>query len=96
MQQSLDPIPLSMIYLFRAGVRAQLQMFNGNPKGAQAYAEWEETMQKALRGADRQTEENVMTCSSTILSGSGYGSTWSGIGAAQPYGPAFMGPGYGY
>lgn len=95
MQQSLDPIPLSMIYLFRAGVRAQLQMFNGNPKGAQAYAEWEETMQKALRGADRQQEENVLYPTQTILNGGGCGSNWAGIGAANPYGGALWGPGYG-
>ena len=95
MQQTIDPVPNSMTFLFRAGVRAQLQMFNGNPKGAQAYAEWEEQLMKSLRGADRQQEENVLYPSSTILNGSFRGSTWAGIGAAQPYGPSFIGPGFG-
>ena len=95
LQQTLDPIPNSMTFLFWAGVNAQLQMFNGNPKGAQAYAEWEEQLRASLRGADRQQEENVLTCSNTILGGNGFPYGAAGIGAAQPFGSAFFSPGYG-
>jgi len=94
MQQNLSPIPNSMVYLFRQGVRAALKQFNGSKDGAQAYMEWEETMQKALRAADRQQEDNTLYPTTSIL-GDGMPYGWAGIGAAQPFGPAFFQPGYG-
>jgi hypothetical protein len=84
LQQRIDPIPFSMAYLFRQGLRAALKSFNGSPNAAQEYAEWEEVLVKSVRAADRQQENNVLTPTNTILGGNG-----------MPYGPAFYNPGYG-
>jgi hypothetical protein len=87
MNQTLAPIPNQMIYLFRQGCRSALQIFNGNAKGPQAYAEWEETLVKAIRGADRQQDDNQVYPSSSIMGGSG--NPWmdpTQIGAAWPFG----------
>jgi hypothetical protein len=94
LQSYINQIPDFMHYLLRAGVRAALTRENNLAKGQAMYAEWEETLIKALRGADRQAEDFVLSPVSTILGGNGF--PYGGIGAAQPYGPAFMGPGYGF
>ena len=91
----ITQIPDFMHFLLRSGVRAALTRENNPAKGQMMYAEWEEQLMKSLRGADRQTEDYELYCQRTILGG-GNGVGWSGIGAAQPYGPAFMGPGYGF
>ena len=93
LQQRIDPIPYSMSYLFRAGLRAALRQFNGLPNAAQEYAEWEEVLVKSVRAADRQQEDNVLTPTTTIMSPNM--GAYLGVGPSQPFGPAFFMPGYG-
>jgi hypothetical protein len=96
LQQSLNPIPAQMLYLFRAGCRAQLLLFNGSKTGAQAYAEWEEQLRNALRAGDRQQDDFAMYPSQSLMGGNDpWGNTWAGVGAANPYGSALYGSGYG-
>jgi hypothetical protein len=82
-----------MLYLLRAGVRAALTRENDLAKGQEMYAEWEETLVKALKGADRQQEENVLYPTRSILGNDFAG--WQTLGAANPFGPALFSPGYG-
>ena len=91
----ISQIPGFMMFLLRAGVRAALTRENNPAQGQLMYQDWIQQMMASLRGADRQTEEYVLYPNSGILSG-GNGIGWGGIGAAQPFGPAFMGPGYGW
>ena len=93
MQTSFSPLPMQMMYLLRAGIRAALTRENNLAKGQEMYAEWEEQLMRALRAADRQQEENVLMCQQTIL-GNSYQS-WQTLGAANPYGSALWNPGYG-
>ena len=87
LQQSLAPIPNEMIYLFRSGVRAALYRENGNPQGNAMYAEWEETLMKALRAADRQQEDFRLTPESSLMSGANPYNSPINIGAAYPFSP---------
>ncbi len=92
LQSNLNPLPMQMLYLFRAGVRAALTRENDLAAGNTAYMEWEEQLMKALRAADRQQEEFVLYPTQRIL-----GTDWlgyNGLGPCQPYGPAFLFPGY--
>jgi len=92
LQQSLDPIPQSMFFLFRQGCRAALGRMNGKADADKSYAEWEEQLQKSLRGADRQQEEFFMYPSISPMGGPGEWGVWAGgIGAAYPFGPNPMG-----
>jgi hypothetical protein len=88
LQTSIAPVPNYMTYLFRAGCRAQLKIANGLPNAQQEYAEWEETLVKALRGADRQQDDFRLYPDNSIMSG---GSPWDipyqNIGAAYPFQP---------
>lgn len=93
MDTRLTPIPQQMMYLFRSGVRAALTRENDLAKGDKMYAEWEETLVRALKAADRQQEEFVFTPNTTIL-GNDWNS-WQTLGAANPFGPALWTPGYG-
>lgn len=89
-----SPIPQNMLYVVRAGLRAALTRENDFQKGAALYAEWEEQLTKSVRAADRQQEDFVMYPTQPI-----FGTTqpygWSGIGAANPFGPNLLTPGYG-
>jgi hypothetical protein len=89
LQQPLAPIPQNYMYLFRAGVRAQLYLFNGDGRGPQMYAEWEETLVKALRGADRQGESFSFVPVNSVMGQDSYSPLTSpaGIGAAYPFNP---------
>lgn len=91
MQTSLAPIPNNMIYLFRAGVRAMLTQMNDFQKGNQMYEEWEETLMKAVRAADRQQDDNIMYPGTSIMGGFDQSWTAAGIGAAWPFGPSPLG-----
>lgn len=87
LQTPIAPIPNYMVYLFRAGCRAMLYQFQGNPEGNQMYAEWEETLVKSLRAADRQQDDFRLYPDHSIM---GNFNPWmdpAGIGAAWPYGP---------
>jgi hypothetical protein len=84
-----------MMYLFRAGVRAALKRENSHPDAERIYAEWEETLVKALKAGDRQAEDFCLYPTSSIMGGTQQPFGWSGIGAANPYGPALLFPGYG-
>jgi len=87
LQDTLNPIPLSMSYLFRQGVRAQLKIFNGVPNSQQEYMEWEEVLVKSVRAADRQQEENILYPSQSIM---GNYNPWMDpiqVGAGWPFGP---------
>lgn len=94
LQQNLYPIPYSMLYLFRAGLRAALTRENDLAKGQAMYAEWEQVLMQAIRAADRQQEDNELVVQQGILSGPGQCNGWNGIGAANPYGAALWFPGY--
>ena len=88
LQTPIAPIPNYMVYLFRAGCRAMLYQFQGNPEGNQMYAEWEETLVKALRAADRQQDDYRLYPEKGLLSGwAPYDVPWYAIGAAYPFSP---------
>lgn len=87
MNQTLYPIPNQMVYLFRQGCRAALKAFNGAKDAQQSYAEWEETLFKAIRAGDRQQEDFNVYPSSSIMGWSG-GNWAETIGAAWPFGSA--------
>jgi hypothetical protein len=91
LQATTFPIPNEMVYLFRAGVRAALYRENGNQQGTQMYADWEETLVKAVRAGDRQQEDNRMLPECGIMGGFSPFTNPMQIGAGWPYGP---GPGY--
>ena len=87
LQSTISPIPNYMVYLFRAGCRAMLYQFQGNPQGNQMYAEWEETLVKALRAADRQQDDNRLFPERGVLAGDNPWLSPQGIGAAYPFSP---------
>ena len=68
-------------------MRAMLKQFNGSPNANEAYAEWEETLQKSVRAGDRQTEEFIMYPNSSIMGGYSQYMDPQNIGAAWPFGP---------
>jgi hypothetical protein len=87
LQNEITAIPISMMYLFRQGVRAQLKIYNGGKDAQQEYMEWEETLMKAVRGADRQTEDFRLYPEKSIM---GQPSPYQDplqIGAAYPFSP---------
>jgi hypothetical protein len=87
LQDEITAIPISMMYLFRQGVRAQLKIYNGGKDAQQEYMEWEETLMKAVRGADRQTEDFRLYPEKSIM---GQPSPYQDplqIGAAYPFSP---------
>lgn len=87
LQSRTDPIPNSMMYLFRQGCRACLKRENGAKDSDQAYANWEETLFKAIRAGDRQQEDFRVYPDSSIMGWQGGG--WAeNIGAAWPFGSA--------
>ena len=95
LQTPISQIPDYMHYLLRAGCRAALTRENDLAEGNAMYAEWEEQLEKSLRGADRQAEEFAFFTQQSILGGS-Y-SPYQALGtAAMPYGPAFYSPGAGF
>jgi hypothetical protein len=70
-------------------MRSALYRENGDPRGPEMYAEWEEVLVKAVRAADRNQEDYRIVPPSGIMQtgwDSGYG-MWQGIGAAWPFGP---------
>lgn len=88
LQQNIAPIPNYLSYLFRAGCRAQLKIANGLPNAQQEYAEWEETLVKAIRGADRQQDDYSLYPTNSIMSGySPWDVPYQAIGAAYPFAP---------
>jgi hypothetical protein len=87
LKQDLTPIPNQLVYLFRAGVRAALSRENGLADGNQMYAEWEETLIKAVRAADRQQEDNLLYPQTSIMGGVNPWNSPMNIGAAWPFGP---------
>jgi hypothetical protein len=93
LQTPLSPIPTQFLYLFRAGCRAALTRENNLAKGSEMYAEWEEQLVKAIRGADRQQEDNTLVVCQSILGPNT--SNLMNVGAAQPFGPSFFSPQYG-
>lgn len=86
-QTSISPVPQYLAYLFRQGCRAMLYQFQGNPEGTAMYTEWEETLVKALRAADRQQDDYSLTPIQGIMEGYNPWMNPTGIGAAWPYGP---------
>lgn len=98
MPTSLAPIPQNMLYLFRQGMRAALRRENGGKDANASYAEWEETLVKAVRAGDRQQEDFAIIPMCGLMSGGldPWGGALYGIGAANPYGPNLLGPGFGW
>lgn len=89
MRSTTYPLPNEMVYLFRAGLRAALYRENGDKRGQEMYAEWEETLVRAVRAADRQQEDNRLYPETSIMGDNN--NPWmspAGIGAAWPYGGA--------
>lgn len=92
LQSTIAPIPPEMNYLFRQGVRAMLYDHAGSNKAQAAYAKWEDDLMTAVRSADRQSENYVMTPSQGVMGGgmgcpATPGIGWGGmtIGPANPY-----------
>ena len=94
LQDPINPIPLSMSYLFRQGVRAQLKIANGVPGAMQEYAEWEEVLMNSVRAADRQQDDNSLTPINSVMGGYNPWMDPRGIGAAYPWAPGPWGGGY--
>lgn len=91
LQNTISPLPPEFNYLFRQGFRAMLYDHAGSPKGAPAYAKWEEDLVVAVRSADRQQEGFFMYPGNSIM-GDNYGGQigiGNNIGPAYPYGPVF-------
>ena len=92
LQSTFAPIPTQMMYLVRSGIRAALYRENGNQAGMQMYAEWEETLQRAVRAADRQQDDWRLYPERSLMGGQGeWETSWAGIGAAWPFGPSPFG-----
>ena len=87
LQQTLAPLPNEMAYLFRSGVRAALYRENGSQQGNQMYAEWEETLVKAIRAGDRQAEDFRITPEISVFGGASPFMFPANIGPANPYSP---------
>ena len=87
LQQTTSPLPNEMVYLFRQGVRAALYRENGSASGAQQYADWEETLMKSVRAADRQQEDFFLYPTQSVMGGINPWMNPIQIGAAWPYGP---------
>lgn len=85
-QQTIAPIPPEFAYLFRQGVRSKLYEHAGSNKAESSYAKWEEALNVAIRSGDRQTEDNCMYPSRSIMASNGYLGAM-GAGAAWPFGP---------
>ena len=81
-------VPNYIAYLFRQGCRAMLYQFQGNPEGNSMYQEWEETLVRAMRAADRQQDDNRLYPEKSLMSGYGpYDVPYTAIGAAYPFSP---------
>ena len=91
LKQSIAPIPYEMAYLFRAGLRAALYRENNDPRGQEMYAEWEETLIKAVRAGDRQSEDFLFYPQSSMFGPWNQNSSPLAIGAAWPFGPFPLG-----
>ena len=86
MQARTYPIPNEMLYLFRQGCRAALKRENGAKDADASYANWEETLFKAVRAGDRQQEDFVVFPGQPIMGGTNPWMDPLQIGAAWPYG----------
>lgn len=82
----LNPIPNQMMYLFRQGMRACLKRENGSKDADSSYMNWEETLGKAVRAADRQQEDNCFYPGVSLMGGNPWLSPLN-IGAAFPWSP---------
>ena len=91
LQDTVDQIPFYMAYLFRQGLRAALARENGNPNGPQMYADWEETLVKSVRAADRQQDENALTPIRPIMGGENPWLNPFNVGASWPFSPSPLG-----
>jgi len=91
LQSTFAPIPNQMMYLIRAGIRAALYRENGNPQGQNMYATWEEVLMKAVRAADRQTDDWRLYPEQSIMGGISPYQDPLQIGAAWPFGPQPLG-----
>lgn len=85
---TLSPLPDEYGYMFRQGFLAMCMIHAGVKDARQSYAEWEEMLVTALRGADRERDQVTMYPSEGLLSGGQYG--WGQpIGPANPFGPYY-------
>jgi hypothetical protein len=91
LQDTVDQIPFFMAYLFRQGLRAALSRENGSPTGPQMYAEWEETLMKACRAADRQQDDYALTPIRPIMGAENPWLNPFNVGASWPFSPSPLG-----
>ena len=87
MQTSLAPLPTQILYLFRQGMRAALRRENGSKDANTSYAEWEETLMKAVRAGDRQQEDYRMYPETGMMGGYNPWMDNLNIGPAYPFTP---------
>jgi hypothetical protein len=84
----ITPIPDSLAFLFRQGLMARLYEQSPDPSAARkapaAWAKWLDTIQTALKGADRELED-ASFYPSTSLAGGGPQTLPFAIGPANPY-----------
>lgn len=85
LQQILAPIPDECIYLFRDGFLAGCYEHAGSPRAGEAYAKWEESIQKYLQAGDRERDDTVMYPSEALSEGGGGWRAGVPIGAAFPF-----------
>lgn len=86
LQTLLTPLPYEMMYLFRQGFAAKLYEHIGDARARASYDEWEETLMKAVRAADRQQEDFCIYPGQSIMSGGDPWSTQLNLGPAWPFG----------
>lgn len=83
LQQTLDPLPDDVVYLFRQGFIAACYVHTGSPQAPAAYQKWEEDLMIYLRSGDRERDDSCFYPSEGLTSG---GSSYAG---GLPVGPGF-------
>jgi hypothetical protein len=90
LQQTIAPIPDEYGFLFRDGLLALLYGHVGSKQFPIAYQKWEESIQVARRGADRENESFSLIPSGGTFGGQSTGTPIGlGTSAAWPYGPIY-------
>ncbi len=85
---TLSPLPDEYGYMFRQGFLAMCMIHAGVKDARAAYAEWEEMLITALKGADRERDQVTMYPTEGLSSGGYYG-YGQPLGPANPYWPGF-------
>lgn len=85
LQQTIDPIPDSLGYLFRQGFFARLAVHARLKDARDEYVKWEEDLKIAVASADREREDASFYPSEGLMGGGGANRYGVPIGPAFPY-----------